>query len=402
MRISREMKIYDIVKNFPETLNVFTANGFKQFEDPKKLETIGKHLKLETALRMKGINVEAFINLLEEAVGKSFEEADVTLKKQEKGDIEIAGLLPCPVRIPLLEMFSKFKSEFEEKHGKKIGYRLEAASLGAAWIEELMKNVKSEENLPDIFISAGFETFFSKKLFGKYKDKGVFVDITGEKINKDFEKLDIKDPKGHYSIISVIPSVFMINLRSLGDTPPPKTWEDLLKPEFEGRVAIPVGDFDMFNAILLNIYREFGEDGVSRFARALFRPMHPSEMVNKKIEKPAVSIIPFFFTKVNRDIVNTRYIWPEDGSIISPVFMLVKRENIEVTGEIAKFLYSREVGRVFAVNGLFPSLNPEVNNVLPDNAGFKWLGWDYIYSNDVSELVKKVESIFKESVEVKI
>ena len=130
--------------------------------------------------------------------------------------------------------------------------------------------------------------------------------------------------------------------------------------------------------------------------------MHPSEMVNKKIEKPAVSIIPFFFTKVNRDIVNTRYIWPEDGSIISPVFMLVKRENIEVTGEIAKFFYSREVGRVFAVNGLFPSLNPEVNNVLPDNAGFKWLGWDYIYSNDVSELVKKVESIFKESVEVKI
>ncbi len=402
MKISKDMRIYDIVKSYPETLDVFVANGFKQFKDPKKLETIGKHLKLETALKMKGLNVEAFMNLLRESVGEQLGEADVTLKKQEKGDFEVAGLLPCPVRIPLLEMFNSFKTQFEERHKRKIGYRLEAASLGSKWIEDLMKDVETEDDLPDIFISAGFETFFSRELFGKFKEKGVFGETMGREMKENWKDLERKDLSGHYSVISVIPAVFMVNLQALGNTPVPKTWEDLLNPEFEGKVAIPVGDFDLFNAILLNIYKEFGESGVSKFARALFKPMHPSEMVGKRVEKPAVSIIPFFFTRVNRDVVNTRYIWPEDGSIISPVFMLVKRKNFEFTKEIADFFTSKEVGRVFAINGLFPSLNPEVKNILPEGAKFKWLGWDYIYNNDLSELIEKVESIFKDSVEVRI
>ncbi len=396
--IRKEMKIYEIVEKYPETLNVFISNGFRQFKDRKTLETVGKHLKLETALRMKGMDVENFIKLLEEAVKNPLEEADVTLKENREGEVEVVGLLPCPVRIPLLEMFNRFLNE----KGMKVSYRLEAASLGAKWIEELMKDVRSAEDLPDIFISAGFETFFSRRLFGKFKEDNVFVDITGERINADFEGLGIKDPMGHYSIISVIPSVFMVNIQALGDLQVPKSWEDLLKPEFEGRVALPVGDFDMFNAILLNIYKDFGEEGVIRFAKALYKPMHPSEMVNRNVKKPAVSIIPFFFTKVNRDVLNTRYVWPEDGSIISPVFMLVKRETLEQTREIAEFFFSREVGTVFAVNGLFPSLNPDVKNILPDGAKFKWLGWDYIYGNDISELVGKVESIFKEATEVKV
>jgi len=396
--IRKEMKIYEIVEKYPGTLNVFISNGFRQFKDRKTLETVGKHLKLETALRMKGMDVENFIKLLEEAVRNPLEEADVTLKENREGEVEVVGLLPCPVRIPLLEMFNRFLNE----KGMKVSYRLEAASLGAKWIEELMKDVRSAEDLPDIFISAGFETFFSRRLFGKFKEDNVFVDITGERINADFEGLGIKDPMGHYSIISVIPSVFMVNIQALGDLQVPKSWEDLLKPEFEGRVALPVGDFDMFNAILLNIYKDFGEEGVIRFAKALYKPMHPSEMVNRNVKKPAVSIIPFFFTKVNRDVLNTRYVWPEDGSIISPVFMLVKRETLEQTREIAEFFFSREVGTVFAVNGLFPSLNPDVKNILPDGAKFKWLGWDYIYGNDISELVGKVESIFKEATEVKV
>jgi len=46
---------------------------------------------------------------------------------------------------------------------------------------------------------------------------------------------------------------------------------------------------------------------------------------------------------------------------------------------------------------LFPSLNNEVDNNLPENAPFKWLGWDYIYNNDIDALIKEVNTVFEES-----
>ena len=40
-----------------------------------------------------------------------------------------------------------------------------------------------------------------------------------------------------------------------------------------------IKDLDLFNAILLNLYKNFGEDGIKRLGRSLKKSMHPSEMV---------------------------------------------------------------------------------------------------------------------------
>ena len=61
----------------------------------------------------------------------------------------------------------------------------------------------------------------------------------------------------------MVAAVFLVNTDELGDRAVPVSWEDLLKPEFENSVSLPIGDFDLFNAILLNIYKKYGEDGIS-------------------------------------------------------------------------------------------------------------------------------------------
>ena len=45
--------------------------------------------------------------------------------------------------------------------------------------------------------------------------------------------------------------------------------------------------------------------------------------------------------------------------------------------------------------GLFPSVNPNIDNKL-DGKKFIWLGWDYIYSNDIGELIDSCEKLFEE------
>ena len=65
-------------------------------------------------------------------------------------------------------------------------------------------------------------------------------------------------------------------------------------------------------------------------SRNFLDSLHPSQMIKAdklKVKKPAVTITPYFFTKMlpqNSPMVMN---WPEDGAILSPIFMLIKNKN---------------------------------------------------------------------------
>lgn len=402
--IDRSMTIKEIVETWPETLDVFVANGFENLKDPKVLQSVGRFLKLESALVNKGYAVETFVQLLEEKIGEQNHQVDITLteKPQQEFDIDVAGLLPCPVRVPLLEAFNTFTTDYQQRSGFKTRSRLEAASVGADWMEENIQSLTSASQLPDLFISAGFDTFFDPKGIGLYQRQGAFEAVDFKRKNRDFAQVDLVDPRHAYSIVSVVPAVFMVDKLELGDLPVPRTWADLLNPIYEQKVALPVGDFDLFNAILLNIHKEFGDEGVRKLGRSMLQSMHPAQMVKGagrvKEQKPLVTILPYFFTRMAGAIKSVEIVWPEDGAIISPIFLLAKSESIDKTREIAEFLASKEVGEVLAQKGLFPSLNPDVENVLPDcfqgDTPWKWLGWDYIYDHNIAQLIRHTDALF--------
>ena len=42
----------------------------------------------------------------------------------------------------------------------------------------------------------------------------------------------------------------------------------------------------------------------------------------------------------------------------------------------------------------FPALHPGVDNRLPQQAGFKWIGWDYVKNNDLKALIADTNAAF--------
>ncbi len=394
--INENMKLNDILDKFPETVSFFSSKGFKGLDKAESRKVAG-NISLKMALTAKKINLDTFVKALEEFIDTTRNSGDVTLDQAEKqeGAINATGLLPCPVRIPLLEAFK----DFEDESSMKINYDLKAASSGLDWLKDSIQGDSSEEQLSDIFISAGFDLFFEDKLMGKFKKNKVFKDISGlQEYNKDFSNLSLKDPNGDYSMIAVVPAVFLINSEELGDRPFPKTWEDILRPEFEKSVSLPVSDFDLFNAILLNIHKKFGDDGVKKLGRSLLQSLHPAQMVKSdklRVEKPVVTIMPYFFTKMTGQGGPLVAQWPEDGAIISPIFMLTKRSKEEELKKISEFFSSEKVAKILSHQGLFPSVNPNIDNHL-EGKKFIWLGWDYIYSNDIGKLIDTCENLFEE------
>lgn len=399
-------KIFDITEKYPETIALLAANGFENLNNGFMRKTLGKTITLENALRSRKINVELFVQKLEDVIEQSRPDTSTGLsamKKENGGDIRIEGVLPCPIRLPLLEKFETWLDSRKDSLGFDVDYDLKAASMGLDSIKERVAASGGDAGeLSDLYLSAGFDLFFDKKLMGKYKDAGVFEDITGTgHLNKDFdnENISLKDPLGQYSIIGVVAAVFMVNTSVLGDRPFPESWADLMKPEFENSISLPMRDLDMFNAFLLHIHRFYGDEGIEKMGRSLLRSMHPAQMVKSHIKKgentiPAITVTPYFFTQMIDGKSPLRPVWPKDGAIISPIFLLSKAETKDKIKPFVDFLFSKEVGEVLSAGGKFPSTNPLVDNHLRSDQNFMWLGWDYIHGHDMGELITTTERKF--------
>ncbi|MEW8973544.1 MAG: ABC transporter substrate-binding protein [Tissierellaceae bacterium] len=398
-------KVYDITEKYPETIDIFVANGFTQFKDEAMRKMMGKGISLEVACLTKKINIELFEQRLIDAIEQYSSSEDDTLstaRKQGSSDIKIEGILPCPVRIPLLESFNKWMEDNRDRFDFTVDYELKSASMGTDWIRSRIES-GNEDTLSDLFMSAGFDLFFDRGLMGKFKERGVFEDISDfNRLNGDFdnEEIDLKDPKRQYSIIGVVPAVFLVNTEELNGRKMPETWEDLLSPEFESSISLPLHDLDLFNAVILNIYKNYGEEGIEKLGRSLLRSMAPAEMVKSHIKRgdssiPTVTVMPYLFTQMVKENSPLKMVWPKDGAIISPIFLLAKKENKEKIKPFVDFFLSKEVGQLLSTSGKFPSTNPEVDNGLNRDQRFMWLGWDYINSHeDIGSLIKKCLEIF--------
>jgi ABC-type Fe3+ transport system substrate-binding protein len=392
MDINIKDTLYNITEKHKEALELLISQGFENLKDDNLRKLFGSNISLENALKSKKINIDTFVAQLTEKIE---ENEIISEQNKHKDTVKITGVLPCPVKIPLLETFEKWISE--QEFDFNLNYELKAASIGIDWIKEDLKN---SEKIPDLFISAGFDLFFDKNLLGKYKSENLFEDITGiQDYNEDFTEYNLKDPNNQYSMLGIVPAVFLVNKDELKGRRIPQSWDELMSGEFENNVSLPISDFDLFNALLLNIYKLYGEGGIRRLARIFQKNMHPSEMVKShmKRERPAITIMPYFFTWMVREGSPMELVWPKDGAIISPIFMLSKKETKNKTKSIVDLFASKEAGEILSHKGKMPSINPEVDNMIPKENKYMWLGWDFIKENDISDLIKKCECIFNET-----
>ena len=390
MDINIKDTLFNITEKHREATELLISLGFDNLKDDNLRKIFGSSISLENALKTKKISTDLFVSRLMERI-----QENRSTQSKYKDTVRITGVLPCPVKVPLMETFEKWLSE--QDFNFNLNYDLKAASMGIDWIKDDLKN---SEKVPDLFISAGFDLFFDKNLLGRYKSENLFEDITGiKKYNEDFSGYNLEDPSGQYSMLGVVPAVFLVNKDELKDRKIPESWEELMSGEFENNVSLPINDFDLFNALLLNIYKIYNEDGIKKLARIFQKNMHPSEMVKShmKRERPAITIMPYFFTWMVREGSPMELVWPKDGAIISPIFMLSKRETKNKTKTIVDFFASKEAGEILSHKGKMPSVNPDVDNEISKENKYIWLGWDFIKENDISSLIKKCENIFNET-----
>lgn len=318
---------------------------------------------------------------------------EVPMKDISLENLNLLALLPCPLKVPI-------EMEFNNCFGNEnttLNYLIEGNANNQLSYNTQIESYTNIEYIPDITITSGINNFYSKNFRKKFIEKGYFYDAADYKPNSIFSNINLKDPEGNYTIIASNILVMVADINALGDIEPPTKWGDLLKPEFEKKVAIRGTNNSFCETTLLSIFKEYGYDGIRKLGKSVKYGWHPSQMVKMvgsgRPEAPAVSVMPYFFTKTIPNKQNVRIIWPEDGAIVSPITMMVKKSCKEKQQKIIDFFTSAKIGEICA-GAFLPSLHPEVSNKIPEDATFNWIGWDFIKERDIDALVKKLNTIF--------
>lgn len=384
--------IYKISQAHPQAATLLSNWGLRSMIESPQFAILGQNITLEQVARIKGLDLKAILDCLEPIFGET--------EPQEK--VRISGLLPCPVRLPLQEAFDGFLANA----GIAVESDLQAASLGTDHLVEMIQRAETEDDLPDILISAGFDLFFDPAFQEKWLESGVYrFQPPFNSWNSDFTTTGLPDPKGQYGMISAVPAVFMVNKEVLGDLAPPRSWEELLSGSYKGMVSLPIEDFDLFNAILIHLEQRFGEDGIHRLKESLFDAMHPAQMVKsaekRREARPGITVLPWFFTRTVREGSPLQAVWPAEGAIVSPIFILAKQGDARIKA-CADFLSSPEVGTILAHKGLFPSSHPDVENHIPDGQSFWWVGWDTIRKSNIANTLERYMKQFEKQGEMEV
>lgn len=255
--------------------------------------------------------------------------------------------------------------------------------------------------LPHLIASIGFEEIFTRVFTERFINRGVFRFRSEAPIHKDFQASGFTDPEGIYFIHAVTPYVFLIDREKLADRPTPRTWADLLSPQYRKSIMLNGSLCDIPYIVPLYIFKNFGEKGLTAFAKNVTHAQHAATIAkcagDGKTEGASISILPWLFAASCPRAETTEVIWPHDGAVTSPMILLQKESAFYQTAPLAKAI----TGKIFAeksASAFFPSANAAVNNALPPGASLQWIGWDYLREHPIDILKTQTQEIFRRAV----
>ena len=308
--------------------------------------------------------------------------------------------MSCPIKQTARDHFDRVEVQHRKATGEGLRLHIPMGCRSEDPYEDLA-NAKSVAELPGIIASMGFGDFMTLDFFKKFVEPGHFKSFQTKPVHPDFANAGLVDPRGWYTVYSVWAHVLLVDTGKLGGLPVPRRWEDLLSPCYAGQIVSDGAHDQRFSpTVLLQFYKDHGEEGVARLAANIREAWHPATMVktagSADSRGAAIYIVPWSFARARQWTPHVKLIWPEDGAIASPLYALRRESGSPAVQAAAQALTGAELGQQCARAG-FPVLNAAVDNFLPYQAGFRWLGWDYLRHNNVKDLIPLTAAIAEQA-----
>ena len=394
--IHLDLSVKDCLDGHPETLPVFQSFGFHDFDSLQVRDKLGPFLKLRTLLKFKRIDPELFLARCCQAA-----EADSTGEPASSAvDIQTAqptllALLPCGLKVSLDRALQTFAEQLAASNAP-LAYLAEGNVNHELSYYPYVDSVESVDELPDLILSSDLNAFYHRRFLERFVLPGHFVSVNGP-MHPRMAEIGYADPRGHFTqfCANALVAVHVKDLRP--ELAAPVSWADLLKPEYRKSIIMRGQDSFFCSGVLVPFFRLFGMEAIPRLAANVCGGMHPSQMV-KMIDSraegcPPFFIMPWFFARKIKATERIEILFPEEGAFVSPVQLLVKRSKQAELGQVIDFLMAKPLHQHCSDN-FFPTPHPEVADIVPAGKRLFWIGWDFIYENDLEQVKQSVGEAF--------
>lgn len=393
--IHADLKIYEIIQRFPQTQWVFVTNGLGALVTDDAMRVLAPFLTLGTALKSRFINIEAFIDMLEDTITRNpVIDTPGLVSMEAQKDLSLLGLMPCGLKMPFSRAFSQFLNELQAKEGLCIQAAVEGNVNQELSYYSYVDTIESKNELPDIIVSADFNVFLGHRFYNRFVVPGHFTAYGALPAGPNFSDAQILDPENEYTILCVNPLVVVANLDKLKNRDLPHTWDDILAPEWKKSLIIRGGDGFYCHAVLLPTFKASGNKGIEALAANVLEGLHPAQMVNRIDNNGpgALYVMPAFFADRIRHQDRIKVIWPDDGALASPVILQVKSEKKEELKPVLDYLVGSQLAQILAGAG-FPVPHADVSAEVQTKP-LKWLGWNFLRQNDLPALNVQIDKVF--------
>lgn len=377
----------------PAARDVLAASGVTAVTDPEFLASAAPFLTLRTLLGMHGLSA----GVLDEALRTAGPPTGMTPLFCDGYRADGPGWrmflsLPCPLKAPMTIALENLK----ERLGPKFPWpRIFMDSCGKHTLNDLASGLVSPEEVPDLIVSAGLNGFLSKSFRDRFAGSGLLAQLPQE-VHAALDGTGLADPRGVCRIYAVNPLVLAVVTSRLDGLPVPRSFDDLLDPAYAGKIGLcgppeTAGD----STLLLHIRLRHGPKAVEALGRAMVCDTHPSQIFRPGpgTNPPPIGVMPYFFASAAPRRDDVRLIWPEEGGLVSPLFVMVKEKAKQALGPMLDFFLGPETAAI-AAGALIPPTCPLAPSGLPEGARVGFIGWDVLEANDLGALIAEAGALF--------
>ncbi len=305
---------------------------------------------------------------------------------------------PCPVKLAVKERIDAIVKEYADA-GDPVEIRIPMGCTSVDPFDPLHSET-DVQRLPSVIASIGFGDFFRKGFSERFVKTGVFQAVLPEQVHPLHREAGVVDPRGNYVVYGLTPYILLVDTERLGDLPLPRRWDDLLDPRYKGQINMCGDGDDMADAVLMLYYKEHGMQGIERFAANTLGLLHSSRMGKSggAAHVGGIYILPYFFAETSKQPKHMRVVWPEDGAAASPLYFLAKKTARPRLDALISF-FTKGFGELESAHWFLPLGGP-VPETMPEHARIKWVGWDFIYNQDITAIRDELNLTFRKLVRV--
>jgi len=394
--IHLDLSVKECLDRYPETLPVFRSFGFHDFDNPQVRDKLGPFLKLRTLLKCKHIDVGIFLDRCQAAGATPTDPSDLAASVDGRAvKPTLLALLPCGLKVSLDRALQGFAEQLAASD-TPLTYMAEGNVNHELSFSPYVGSVESVDELPDLILSSDINAFYHHRFLERFVLPGHFVSVNGPMAPRMAE-IGLADPRGHFTLFCAN-ALVVVHVKDVQpELPPPVSWGELLDPRYRKAIIMRGQDSFFCSGVLVPFFRLFGKEAMPRLAANVCGGLHPAQMV-KMIdthapETPPFFIMPWFFAQKIKATERIDILFPEEGALISPVQLLVKKNRRAELAPVIEFLMSRSLHQHCSDN-FFPTPHPEVIDIVPAGKKLFWIGWDFIYRHDLERVKKEAGEAF--------